>query len=525
MSNSHRSKRFLASALFTSVLCLYLCSELSPRWETNDDVGLSMIAHGFGIIKTSSPLLMFSNVIWGYFVRAIPPINGILGYSIALILANCLSVVSIVTAFLIFDWGMLISFSLGAIILLRLIISPQFTVSAGVLAISALCWIEVYKRDHRYGSLLFSFFLVFLSFVIRSNETVLVFVTGFSFFLLVPTNLKKKLLIGGIFLFFVLLTAERWNSLQYNNPAWRDYNETFETRRKMIDFGWGNKLKEHRNLLFEKGLSENDVTLYENWFLGDLELKESKMIAELLKDHRTNFRLFNFNWARGLDWLMHFKNMGPLFLTSCVFFFLVPSLRLFFLWIATLLSLFVIGTSGKPAVFRVMIPLQYLLLSAPFLLSSKKPRPSQKAVSFLVLFVCLIFEARTYIRGTTERTKRVFEISKSLTELENRRIVIWGGWFPFEEAFPVLGKNLENKKLQLMSLGSSTLNPNSFMNHSFKNGGTIKSLLTSSEGLELISSDYELNLLKVFCQEHLSSQLKILNQQWNGYFLITKIRC
>jgi hypothetical protein len=63
------------------VLLLYLVFE--PRWETNDDVGMSMVAHGYGISAISSPKLIFSNVLWGYLVRAIPEVNGTHGYSLA----------------------------------------------------------------------------------------------------------------------------------------------------------------------------------------------------------------------------------------------------------------------------------------------------------------------------------------------------------------------------------------------------------------------------------------------------------
>ena len=37
------------------------------------------------IIEYGSPNLIFSNVLWGYLIRGIPPINGVLGYSIGTI--------------------------------------------------------------------------------------------------------------------------------------------------------------------------------------------------------------------------------------------------------------------------------------------------------------------------------------------------------------------------------------------------------------------------------------------------------
>jgi hypothetical protein len=77
------SKAHLAvcALVLSGSLVLMLCTLLEPIWETNDDVQLSMIAHGYGVVTTGSPKLVFSNVLWGYVIRSIPEINGTLGYS------------------------------------------------------------------------------------------------------------------------------------------------------------------------------------------------------------------------------------------------------------------------------------------------------------------------------------------------------------------------------------------------------------------------------------------------------------
>ena len=63
-------------------LVFLLCSISSPIFETNDDVHLSMIAHGYGIATGGSPRLVYSNVLWGYFIRLVPEIWGVPGYSL-----------------------------------------------------------------------------------------------------------------------------------------------------------------------------------------------------------------------------------------------------------------------------------------------------------------------------------------------------------------------------------------------------------------------------------------------------------
>ena len=80
---SFRSLYFLFFFATTAIFVLFLCLVFQPTWETNDDVAMSMVAHGYGLATIGTPHLIFSNIIWGYIVRAIPEINGVLGYSIA----------------------------------------------------------------------------------------------------------------------------------------------------------------------------------------------------------------------------------------------------------------------------------------------------------------------------------------------------------------------------------------------------------------------------------------------------------
>src|SRR3990172_1330249 len=85
-SENHKQlcrRRSLGAMLVSIVFVLVLCALFELRWETNDDVSMSMFAHGYGVATYGSPNLIFSNVLWGYVVRLIPEFNGVLGYSTA----------------------------------------------------------------------------------------------------------------------------------------------------------------------------------------------------------------------------------------------------------------------------------------------------------------------------------------------------------------------------------------------------------------------------------------------------------
>ena len=67
----------LASFAVSATFVVLLCFLFELRWETNDDIAMSMVAHGYGIASIGSPNIVFSNVVWGYLVRLLPEINGI----------------------------------------------------------------------------------------------------------------------------------------------------------------------------------------------------------------------------------------------------------------------------------------------------------------------------------------------------------------------------------------------------------------------------------------------------------------
>lgn len=122
-----------------------------PYWETNDDVSMSMVAHGYGLAAIATPNLVFSNVLWGYPVRAIPTLYGIYGYSTATLL-----VLLSVTTFLLYSLR-----SLGAgcsrsllillLLLVRPLLFPQITLNAGLLTLAAiLCWQLYLQHDRKW---------------------------------------------------------------------------------------------------------------------------------------------------------------------------------------------------------------------------------------------------------------------------------------------------------------------------------------------------------------------------------------
>ncbi|MXS79463.1 hypothetical protein ABF86_01490 [Nitrosomonas sp. GH22] len=168
--NSQLAWDILASAVFVFALCFFF----EPRWETNDDVAMSMVAHGYGIAAVGMPNLIFSNVVWSYLVRAIPQIDGVLGYSIATIGALVIVGAVVLHAFRKLGFGRLVSLFVLIFLLVRPVLFPQFTINAGLLTVGAVCCWHFYRRYGNWRILLTGCFLAFGGYLVRSHEFFLI---------------------------------------------------------------------------------------------------------------------------------------------------------------------------------------------------------------------------------------------------------------------------------------------------------------------------------------------------------------
>src|SRR4051794_29533973 len=73
---------------FPAILAGTVLVSLPPFWETNDDVAMAMFADGYGIAAYPSSTVVFSNVIYGHALAALPQIGDISRYSFASITLN-----------------------------------------------------------------------------------------------------------------------------------------------------------------------------------------------------------------------------------------------------------------------------------------------------------------------------------------------------------------------------------------------------------------------------------------------------
>ena len=356
------------SLAIAAAFVISLCLVFGARWETNDDVAMSMVAHGYGVAAFGSPNLIFSNVLWGHLVRAIPQINGILGYSIATL--GVLITVGTVLLFGLYRLGAGYTASLFLLVLLlaRPVLLPQFTINAGLLLVGAIiCW-HLYARQIDRQALLAGCLLAFAGWLVRSNEFLLLLLVALP---LLPWRIllrRRSSQVSILALVLLMAVSTVIDHKAYQGQQWKAFNELNAVRAPYNDFGADEHLKKRPEILARYGFSTNDLDLIREWFFVDPEIVSPQTLRAMLAELGplpSQENAVAKGWA-GIQTLWD-PNLMPLVLTALLLALLRPSWQVAASWGLCMGAVFVIGLSGRPGILRVYVPLASLLVIAPFL--------------------------------------------------------------------------------------------------------------------------------------------------------------
>lgn len=523
---SSRSTFLLLSSLliavtFISILCLYF----EPIWKTNDDVGMSMVAHGYGIAAVGSPNLICSNVLWGYFIRCIPEINGILGYSTATL--GILTIFSMVLMYGLsrLGLGFISCISMLAILVTRPILFPQFTINAGLLMVGAIiCWI-LYARENDLRQLLLGCFLAFSSYLVRNQEFLLVLLIGLPLLPWQSLWLHKAPKIAFVGLLSLIVAVTIFDRQAYQGEEWKAFNEITPLRVLFTDFGVGEHLKNRPDILDKHHFSVNDIEMIANWFYVDPHIADpvtlNTMVSEL-GPLPTQSNAFNSAW-QGVKTFWH-ANLVIAVLAAFLTMLLRPNWRVSVTWILCISAIFILGLMGRPGVLHVYVPLIGLLLIAPYLL--EKPVSNRRnQVGIGVLLISALINTTILFHDSRKAENISAQVRQGLANFPTDRIISWGAYFPFQAVYPVLGTSPSAMKYQLYSLGGFALAPFTVAYAEETTGHGFKELLLKEDGVPLIAGKWQINLLEQYCTEHLHGQLNEISSESYGNVPVIYVQC
>ena len=565
-----------------------LCLLFSPRWETNDDIAMSMIAHGYGFAAFPSEKLVFSNVIWGHFVQAFPAIKGVPGYSIATI-----------SVLIIVGWCVLYSvhhasgnYALAALamcmVMFRPILLPQFTVNAGMLAVAAVVMLWTWQTKGSHWLLVVGFLLLFVSFLIRYNQSLLVLLCGA--FLLPLGALRSNRVFQSVALATAVLMALAaiYDHASYLDPLWQDFWRLHLAHLPLTNYSAGEFLKLHQDILSKYGYSTNDIDLLANWFFADRAIADSGKLEAMFKElgplpsgDRLQLGLFGLRalWSDALI---------PLVAGAFALSVLRPGWRVVGTWALCFGAAFGFGfVLSRPGVERVYVPLVALLLLVP-LIAGRRPNAGKICevlmlafCTFLVLLVFGIIDSDNSSGLVKRQSVLVFYAPIVIVLLALRRVLSnlpavsyvasmnasllavvlvffyqhCIQFFPKNSEINLFGKEVRRalagmpaevipvvwaayfpfeltypvlkppRALKIYWLASFTHAPHSLSFVEGERGNDFRKMLMSPSGVPLIANEATINNLDGYCRERLDGVLNATKVNSYGYVSIKWLTC
>ncbi len=515
-----RFRPLLASLSIAVAFVILVCLMANPRWESNDDVAMSMVAHGYGLAAYGSPNLMFSNVLWGYLVRILPTIYGVFGYSLA-----TLGVLTLVSAAIIHS---LVRLGAGyptaslAIILVmsRPILFPQFTINAGLLTCAAVLGLFAYAKTARTTWLVGSGMLAFLGYLVRNLEFALVLCVALPVLPWLVVRKERRVQLAGLVLICAAVGAALFNHWSTSGQDWIGFWQLNSVRAPFTDFGAAGRLLARPDLMAHYGLTRNDVELISSWFFVDRQIADPAKLAAVLADLGPTGGTLRLDL--GISAIQSIANwtLLPVLIPALFLTVLNSSRSLILSWLLCLAAIFAMGFVGRPGVLRVYIPVLSLLALLPIASSSFRSN-SRKSLIAIVLAGANLANAYQLAGETRASDTMLTQVQSS--PYTPRSIAVWGDSLPFEYAYPLFAPNERLRQLKILSLGVFTFAPFAIALAEEKAGNGLIAQLTSSGGVLISASDGRLKLLATYCSEHLNTQVEVtvVYEPWSVY----KLKC
>lgn len=487
-----QKKQFLLPLLVVISLFFSLL-HVTPYWMTSDDVGMSMRAHGYGAFEVGSANLIFSNVLWGHFVRSLPEIGGILGYSLATYLV--LAATAGMSCFYLMRFGLRPLLAAGVVFVAFFLpfIAPQFTINSGLAALTAMLALASYVRDRRFTDLLVFMGFSFIAFIIRWNEFLLICLVAAPLLASVALLKDKQFWLAALVLGGALLLAQVANQQAYKAPEWQRFNDLQSIRVQLTDYGLAEKLRGTPEAK-AAGLSDNDLDLVSEWFFADADLMSAVQSVELKlsgAEATQAWQLDQDGLSKGRKSLTGPLREGPaVWLTLLMFCMLAlfPSRRMVTAIVIFLAVLFYFGYIGRVVPLRVYYPVLALLLFFVLLfgLGKATDRLRRTLVGLAVVGLGAYGVYNTLaIQFEADRLGRMLKVD--FGNLSGGPLVTWVNRFRYEFVYSPLERTAHRQDVALYALGSSIYAPTSkaYKFESMPGGGFIDRFL-SPAGIDFV---------------------------------------
>lgn len=525
LSSMSNKSVLIKSLIITLLIFLLLVRLYCPIYEENDDVALAMLIHGFGIADQASIYVARGNVLYGVLLNHLPTIFGILPYFymtfVALFLFSWISLY----CFYKLEVNRLQAILIVGLILIKPFSMPQYTMNAGLLAITCILTFLVFQQTKKNVFLYLTGLFFLYSFSVRNYEPIFVILVALPIFV----NNKfynKKNCIALTFLAALFLLAIALNDVAIHAFKLQYFESFKDIIENFTGYGAISFFQNHPALLPKHGYTSNDIgLLMYDWF--DPGIANIGKMKELLMDWPLNGRIFH-NLLLGWQAI---KTVGSEFFYMdmlAVIFFLLhrQKVRILACWVVFLSIIFLIGVLGRPSVTRIYYPIIVLLMILPVI---NKPialpiKSSNLFVNVIITIIFVISIISNY-KINQERLVIVHLAKKDIKQLtENTLYVVWGSSLPYQYIYLPLSPIKEHYKWYAFSWAYFFPTSITYQLDTQKKGMMFW-LAQSQPFQSLVSEENTDTSLDTYCKEHLHKKLHIIANTKFTYYHLQTMQC
>jgi branched-subunit amino acid transport protein len=519
-----------------SFIILIICfCELTPFWLTNDDVGLAMVANGYGTSASPTHTLVFSNVAWGYLINWFPNIGGVQSYTWITYIALTIFYIAIHCCLIRSNVKPILGATLGLVFFLPVVIYPQFTLVSGYLACAGVGLILVSKGSNQGILLALSACLLILSGLVRLQELLLVLIVAAPSFigLWLGTRdkiIRKSWIISSVCVVVALAAFQVLDQESYNDPAWRTFNTTNHLRAEFTDFNLSRFYYANPKVLQDTGYTKNDVSLFNNWFFVDPAVFSPNKITRLIKEAPWSGRILTNLKQIDIFW-RPFRDVQILFLIAVITLLLIFHQRRRYLFSSILVFagiMLLLVALGRGGITRIYIPVFVLLAFVGTLQPATavdRLRLYYPALIVTAIVALIVLWTHLSHKNTVDRNIAAKVQTLTCQIPDDSLVVNWGSSFPYIYAYRPFRSLKPPCQLKIYSLGSFALAPFELDQLYAQTGyHDLVTAMLAGRAFNFITTDVYIGQLQQYFAEHYSVQLKATRVLKNEYFSLYQVK-
>jgi len=435
------------------------------NWLTNDDIGMAMITGGYGITAVPTAGVVFSNVVWGWLLAHLPVIAGIEPYTLLTYAALLGSAAAILLALHRSGAPVLLGCSVVVVTFVPVLITPQFTFTAGYLAVAGLAVLLAWKDAPGRVHLWVAAALLLAAGLIRALEFLFVLGVSAPFLIAQWRSLPHRRWFAVALALLVLLgTAHLIDMHYYAATDWTQFQGMNRVRTAFTDYRLKSYFDAYPDSLAGAPVSDTDLGMISNWFYADPKVFDPANFQPLVHAVDWGQRLSLNLGSRG-QWLVLLRDQTFLLCGAVLLLSLAllrrsirPALVSLGLLLAAVILLQALGRAGMTRVYLPAMAAMALL----YLMSARDPTRSGMteagALAMAAALFLTLYDAYPRVQGVEHQTAA---LDKALCSLPQEPLwVVWGNpSFPYQMLYRPGSQAHPHCAPQMYSLGSMQLAP------------------------------------------------------------------